>query len=154
MGESHFLSSSKKPLLQNPNFFSHYVTMSSFLLFIKWTEEREGEDMVIKLSSKKSGRCVALGVVKGLLVIVTGCRGQRESAGKTNGASANLSRGILAFHLSSWSFSTSDLESLHFIVVLLLGGLARARLVGHHHCFLEGLSKSPRSSHNTRGLWH
>ena len=42
--------------------------MSSFLLFIKWKEEREeDEEMVIRLSSGEPGRYVTLVIVKELL---------------------------------------------------------------------------------------
>ena len=44
--------------------------MSSFFLFIRWRKEKEREEnekMVIMLSSRESGRCVALVTMKGLL---------------------------------------------------------------------------------------
>jgi len=52
---------------------------------------------------------------------VTGYRRQRESAGRTNGALVNTSRGILAFPLSGSSLFVGDMESLYLLVVLLSG---------------------------------
>ena len=70
VGESHLLCLLQKFMLRNPNFLLPCCTdMSSSFLFITWRKEKkrkENEEMMIKLSSKESGRCVVLVTVKGL----------------------------------------------------------------------------------------
>ena len=68
VSENHILFSSKNTLASKPNFFPWCAAMSAFFPFIKWMKEREeDEKVVIGLSFRVSGRCVALIVVKKLL---------------------------------------------------------------------------------------
>ena len=61
--------------------------MSYFLLFIKWRKEKEreeDEETVTELSSAEFEKCIALVLVKGMLValvVVIGCRHWERQVG-------------------------------------------------------------------------
>ena len=137
--ENQLLSSSKTLLLWNPNLFSCCAAMSSFLFIIKWRkgkERMEYEEPVIRLFPLRSLEGAPhWSLWRGcydVLFIMTGRHVKREAQEGRMRLQLTQAERYWLFPLVEHSLFAGDLESLHLVVILLLGGTSVQ--TWFHHC--------------------
>jgi len=157
--KNHGRKSPSMCFFKNPCF---KILTSSFLAGPPWSPlfssqmeegkvEWEGRRGDWTLSSRESGSCFTLVVVKGcydVLVIVIGWYCRRGCAERIDGPSVCPNWEKLVFLLVIWSLLVSDLESLRSVVVLPLGGSGGKTWFHHHLAYLSGFSLQRVASHS------